>query len=260
MYFCRVKYSCNAKLWHIIWSDKMERLQKVLAHAGIASRRKCEELILEGRVKVNGEIIKELGTKVGPQDKVEVRGKLVTAPEEKVYLLINKPVGYVSTVYDPQRRPKVTDLVKEVKARVYPVGRLDFDTEGLLLLTNDGDLTYALTHPKHEFPKTYLVKVQGAPSQDKLDRFRKGLRLTDGKTAPAKVERQKKVGSNTLLEITIYEGRNRQIRRMCETLGHPVLELKRVRFGFLTLTGVETGKYRVLTKDEIDKLKNATRP
>lgn len=233
----------------------MERLQKVLAHAGVASRRSCEELILAGLVKVNGEVVRELGTKVAPEDKIVVRGKSINEAEEKVYLLVNKPAGYVSTVRDPQRRPKVTDLVKDIKARVYPVGRLDFDTEGLILLTNDGELTYGLTHPSHEFPKTYVAKVKGSPSPDKLVRFQKGLRLTDGLTAPAKVKRLKKVGANTLLEITIYEGRNRQIRRMCETIGHPVMELKRVKLGFLTLEGVESGKYRELTSEEVSRLK-----
>lgn len=234
----------------------MERLQKYLAHAGVASRRTCEELIQQGKVKVNGIVIREMGVKIDPEkDKVEVAGKTVKDEEEKVYLLLNKPKGYVTTLRDPQKRPKVIDLLKDVKVRVYPVGRLDYDTEGLLLLTNDGDITYKLTHPKHEIGKTYLVLVKGVPDQDKLKRFQKGLRLADGLTAPAKVKLLKKQGGNTLLEIIIYEGRNRQIRRMCETIGHPVLELKRASMGFLQLEGLETGKYRYLTKTEITKLK-----
>lgn len=234
----------------------MERLQKYLAHAGVASRRTCEELIQQGKVKVNGTVVKEMGIKIDPEkDTVEVAGKTVKNEEEKVYLLLNKPKGYVTTLRDPQKRPKVVDLLKEVEARVYPVGRLDYDTEGLLLLTNDGDITYKLTHPKHEIGKTYLALVKGVPDQDKLKRFQKGLRLADGLTSPAKVKLLKKQGSNTLLEIIIYEGRNRQIRRMCETIGHPVLELKRTAMGFLQLSGLETGKYRYLTKTEISKLK-----
>ncbi|PKM81340.1 MAG: pseudouridine synthase [Firmicutes bacterium HGW-Firmicutes-14] len=234
----------------------MERLQKYLAHTGVASRRKCEELILAGRVKINGTVVKELGTKVNPgSDIIEVDGKVFGEKEEKVYILLHKPKGYVTTLRDPQGRPKVVDLLKNVNERVYPVGRLDFETEGLLLLTNDGELTYALTHPKHEIGKTYVALVKGIPDRDKLKRFGKGLRLADGITAPAKVKLLKNMGSNARLEITIYEGRNRQIRRMCETIGHPVLELKRVAIGFLELRGLEEGKYRFLKKDEVQKLK-----
>ncbi|WP_418789972.1 pseudouridine synthase [Phosphitispora sp. TUW77] len=233
----------------------MERLQKYLARAGVASRRSCEELIARGMVKVNGEIVTEMGVKIDPDnDKIQVRGKLITKPEKKVYLMLNKPKGYVTTLKDPQGRPKVTDLLTGIEQRVYPVGRLDFDTEGLLLLTNDGDVTYGLTHPKHELGKTYVVTVKGVPDRDKLNRFAKGLRLADGITAPAKVRLVRKKGNNGVLEITIYEGRNRQIRRMCETVGHPVLELKRVSMGFLRLDGLEEGKFRHLTKEEISKL------
>ncbi len=235
----------------------MERLQKFLAHAGVASRRSCEKLIAEGQVKVNGTVVREMGIKVDPEnDVVEVAGKVIQEKEEKVYILLNKPRGYVTTLRDPQGRPKVTDLLKGLKTRVYPVGRLDFDTEGLLLLTNDGALTYALTHPRHQIGKTYTALVQGVPDQDKLKRFRKGLRLADGPTAPAKVKLLKKRGNNALLEITIYEGRNRQIRRMCETIGHPVLELKRVSLDFLKLGELAPGEFRRLTKGEIKRLKD----
>lgn len=234
----------------------MERLQKVLAAAGVASRRHSEELILAGQVKVNGETVKELGTKVDPEkDRIEVKGKLLAREPEKVYLMLYKPPGYVTTAKDPQGRPTVIDLVKDVGERVYPVGRLDFDTEGLLLLTNDGDLTYAMTHPKHEVSKTYMALVQGVPGPDKLKRFQKGLRLADGPTAPAKVKLAKTVRGNAWLEITIHEGRNRQVRRMCETIGHPVLKLKRIKLGFLTLDRLEESKYRLLTKDEVKQLK-----
>ncbi len=234
----------------------MERLQKYLAHAGVASRRTCEELITAGKVKVNGQVVREMGVKIDPStDVVEVSGKLIEAREEKVYILLNKPKGYVTTLRDPQGRPKVVDLLKDVGKRVYPVGRLDFDTEGLLIMTNDGETTYALTHPKHEIGKTYIALVNGLPDRDKLKRFQKGLRLADGLTAPAKVKFLKKQGSNALLEIKVYEGRNRQVRRMCETIGHPVLQLKRVAMGFLDLDGLETGKYRHLTPSEVKKLK-----
>ncbi len=234
----------------------MERLQKVLAGAGIASRRHCEELILAGKIKVNGVVVRTLGSKVDPEkDKIEVEGKLLITEAPKIYIILNKPAGYVTTAYDPQGRPTVLDLVRDAGARVYPVGRLDFDTEGLLLLTNDGELTYALTHPKHEVGKTYLALVQGVPGPDKLKRFQKGLRLADGPTAPAKVRLMKTVRNNAWLEITIHEGRNRQLRRMCETIGHPVFRLKRIKLGFLTMDKLEEGKYRQLTKEEVSKLK-----
>ena len=233
----------------------MERLQKYLAHAGVASRRTCEELIAAGKVKVNGEIIREMGIKIdSDKDKIEVQGKTIEVKEEKVYIMLNKPPGYVTTLRDPQGRPKVVDLLKDVGKRIYPVGRLDFETEGLLLLTNDGEITYAMTHPKHEIGKRYIALVHGVPDRDKIKRFQKGLRLADGLTAPAKVKFLKKQGSSALLEITIYEGRNRQVRRMCETIGHPVQQLKREAMGFLTLENLETGKYRYLTKTEIKKL------
>lgn len=238
--------------------NETERLQKFLARAGVASRRTSEELITGGKVKVNGQIVREMGIKVNPEkDLVEVNGKKVEVEAKKVYILLNKPAGYVTTVRDPQKRPKVVDLLKDVEERVYPVGRLDFETEGLLLLTNDGDLTYKLTHPKHEIGKTYHALVKGFPDADKIKRFQKGLRLADGITAPAKIKVIKKGKGATLLEIVIFEGRNRQIRRMCETIGHPVLELKRVAMDFLTLEGVETGKFRYLNEKEISKLKKS---
>lgn len=233
----------------------MERLQKFMAHAGIASRRTCEEMITAGKVRVNGRVVREMGAKVDPEkDVVEVNGKTIENKEEKVYVLLNKPAGYVTSLREQHGRPKVTDLLKDIDKRVYPVGRLDLDTEGLLLLTNDGEITYALTHPRYKIGKTYIALVEGAPGADKLKRFQKGLRLADGPTAPARVKLLRKKGSNALLEITIHEGRNRQIRRMCETIGHPVLELKRTAMGFLTLEGLETGQYRHLKKNEVARL------
>ncbi|MDA8235564.1 MAG: pseudouridine synthase [Clostridia bacterium] len=233
-----------------------ERLQKVLAQAGVASRRACEELIKEGKVKVNGKVVTQLGTKINPvKDKVEVAGKKLAAREEKVYLLLYKPVGYLSSVKDPKKRRTVMDLIKDVNERVYPVGRLDHDTEGLLLLTNDGELTYALTHPKHEVDKTYLAWVEGIPSAQKLEELRQGVNLEDGPTAPARVKLLDKQQDHALLEIVIHEGRNRQVRRMCEHIGHPVTALHRSRLGFLTLEGLGKGKYRYLAGKEIKQLK-----
>ena len=228
----------------------MERLQKVMAASGVASRRECENIIRQGRVKVNGRIVTQLGMKVAPEDIVEVDNRKVGNRDKLVYLLLNKPAGYVTTVHDPQGRKTVLDLIN-VPQRVYPVGRLDYDTEGLLILTNDGDLTYLLTHPKHEVGKTYHALVAGQPTEQMLDRLRRGIMLDDGITAPAKVRIQKKIQGDTLLEIIIHEGRNRQVRRMCEAIGHPVLALKRAAIGDLVLGDLAPGTYRMLSKDRI---------
>ncbi|MDQ0285699.1 23S rRNA pseudouridine2605 synthase/16S rRNA pseudouridine516 synthase [Desulfofundulus luciae] len=237
----------------------MERLQKVMARAGVASRRHCEELIAAGMVKVNGQVVTRLGTRVDPEkDTIEVAGRVLPRqPQEKVYILLNKPRGYVTTVKDPQGRPKVMDLLRGIKLRVYPVGRLDYDSEGLLLLTNDGELAFALTHPRHQVPKTYLVLVKGLPGNDKLDRMAGGLVLEDGPTAPAKVRLVGKKNGNAFLEITIHEGKKRLVRRMCAHIGHPVLRLKRIRIGSLTLKGLKPGRYRFLTREEIRQLRQA---
>lgn len=233
----------------------MERLQKYMAHAGIASRRKSEELIQDGKVKVNGQVIRELGVKIDPSnDKIEVEGKCLK-PEKKVYILLHKPVGYVTTLDDPQGRPIVTDLIKGVKERIYPVGRLDLDTSGLLILTNDGEMTYHLMHPKHETVKTYVALVKGIPTNALLQVFASGLELEDGMTAPAVVEILGKKGKNTTLKIQIHEGRNRQVRRMCQMIGHPVVKLKRISLGSLSLDKLPAGKWRFLKGNEIKQLK-----
>lgn len=235
-----------------------ERLQKVISQAGIASRRESEELIKAGRVKVNGVVVTELGTKVEPtRDKVAVDNKLIRT-EKPVYILLNKPRGIVTTLHDPEGRKTVASLLPDISERIYPVGRLDYNTEGLLLMTNDGELTHALTHPSHEIDKTYRAKVLGRPPEEKLDRLRAGIKLEDGLTAPAKVntveyDREKDL---TTVEIVISEGRNRQVRRMFEAIGHPVRQLKRVKFAFLTLMGVRRGAYRHLEADEVETLKN----
>ena len=231
------------------------RLQKVLAMAGVASRRHSEELITGGRVKVNGKVVKELGTKVNvPKDRVEVDGKPLPPVERKVYYLLNKPRGYVTTLQDERGRKTVLNLLEGVRERVYPVGRLDYDSEGLLLLTNDGELTQALTHPKHKVKKTYRARVEGIPQPDKLEEMAKGLQLEDGMTAPADVKLVDILEGRALLEISIHEGRNRQVRRMCEYIGQPVLRLKRIRLGPLELGNLKPGDFRPLNVYELTAL------
>jgi 23S rRNA pseudouridine2605 synthase/16S rRNA pseudouridine516 synthase len=237
----------------------IERLQKYLAGAGIASRRKCEELILQGQVQVNNSVITKLGTKVDPQkDIVEVNGKLVKYKEIKhySYILLNKPKGYLTSLSDPFDRPTVLDLLKVVKERVYPVGRLDFNSEGLLILTNDGELAYALTHPAKEVEKVYIVKVKGIPSPEKLKILSKGVVLENNyRISPCNIYLLKISNSNAILKIKIREGKKRQIRKMAEYIGHFVLKLRRTQLGPISLKGVKPGEYRYLNKEEIRNLK-----
>ena len=239
-----------------------ERLQKIIAAAGVASRRKAEELISSGRVQVNGTVVMELGSKADPvTDHIRVNGKLLRCEQRHVYLLLNKPKGYVTTVNDPQNRPTVMDLVRGVKGRVYPVGRLDYASEGLLLLTNDGELANRLMKAASHVPKTYVVKVAGTPAQEAIAKLRAGVSIaTDDhkrvRTAPAAI-RIVKEAANPWYEITLIEGRNRQIRRMFEAVGHHVEKIKRVRYGPLTLD-VPPGQHRALTQKEIERLKSAT--
>jgi len=234
-----------------------ERLQKVLAAHGVASRRKCEELILAGRVRVNGQTITELGLKADPnKDLIEVDGKRIMG-ESLRYVLFHKPKGVITSVTDPQGRKVVTDFIK-VKERIYPVGRLDFDTSGLLLMTNDGDLANKIAHPRFEIDKVYVATVRGFPGEKALDTLRKGVMLEDGITQPAKVKlcsMDEKKGQS-IVQLTIHEGRNRQVRRMCQAVGHPVIQLKRIQLGFLTLGKLQAGQYRELTREEVDKLKS----
>ncbi|MBO5140368.1 MAG: rRNA pseudouridine synthase [Peptococcaceae bacterium] len=232
-----------------------ERLQKYLASAGVASRRASEKLILEGKVAVNGKVVKELGTKVIPgKDKVTVDGKPVRTEEQMVYYLMNKPAGYLTTVKDTHDRPTVMDLLAGIPYRVFPVGRLDFETEGLLLLTNDGEFAYRMTHPKFKIKKTYLATVQGELTKERLQMLREGVELEDGKTAPAEVKVVRQEKHRTVVEITIHEGKNRQVRRMFKAVKNPVLELKRINVGGLTLKGVGSGEIRSLTDEELQKL------
>jgi len=231
------------------------RLQKYLAECGVASRRKAEELIKGGHVAVDGEIVTELGTKVSASNKISVDGKDVSKEFEKLYILLNKPKGYVSTTNDQFGRPTVIDLLEEVKERVYPVGRLDYDTKGIILLTNDGQFTYRLTHPSHEISKTYLAEVRGTPSRDKLEHLRQGIKIEDYVTAPAKIKLIGKKASFTVLEIIINEGKNRQVRKMCDAIGHPIVNLQRVAIGNLSIGNLHEGSWRHLKKHEINMLK-----
>jgi len=241
----------------------IERLQKIISAAGVASRRKAEELITSGHVQVNGTTITELGSKADPEtDHIRVNGKLLRGAQRHVYLLLNKPKGYVTTMSDPEKRPTVMDLIRGVKGRVYPIGRLDYASEGLLLLTNDGDLAHRLMKAASHVPKTYVVKVAGTPKEEALAKLRAGVSIaTDegrrARTAPASVK-VVKVATNPWYEITLIEGRNRQIRRMFEAVGHHVEKIKRVRYGPLTLD-VPPGRFRALTLKEIERLKSATK-
>jgi 23S rRNA pseudouridine2605 synthase len=236
----------------------MQRLQKILAEAGIASRRKCEEIITAGRVQVNGVVVNTLGAKADPDtDHIQVDGKSINQ-QQKVYIMLNKPKGVITSADDPEGRKIVSDFLKGINERIYPVGRLDYDTEGLLLLTNDGEFAHLLTHPKHHIPRTYLATVKGVPHGSLLDKLRAGVMLDDGMTAPAEVEYADIIESKneTVLTITIYEGRNRQVRRMLEFISFPIIKLKRIKFGELFLTGVPRGKYRHLTPKEIKELRD----
>lgn len=233
----------------------MERLQKVMAHAGVASRRRCEELITAGRVKVNGRIVKELGMKVDPEtDQIEVDGRPLRREQKRTFLFY-KPLRVITSMYDPQGRKTIADFFRDIKERVYPVGRLDYDTEGVLLVTNDGTLANHLLHPRYEVEKVYIATVQGKPSRSKLELLRHGVELEDGLTAPAKVRLLESDEKSSRLELVIHEGRNRQVRRMCAAIGHPVQKLIRTRIGFLGINGLKRGEYRELKPSEIQRLK-----
>jgi 23S rRNA pseudouridine2605 synthase len=235
-----------------------ERLQKVLAHAGIASRRRAEQLILQGRVTVNGRPVTQLGTKVDPsRDDIRVDGQRVHLTAHHVYILLNKPAGVLSTMHDPGGRRSLGDLVS-ARERLYPVGRLDADSEGLILLTDDGDLANRLTHPRYEHDKEYRVLVNGTPSDETLEAWRRGVVLEGERTAPATVDVLRKGKDGTLLRVTMHEGRKRQIRSVAALLGHPVRELRRVRIGPLRLGSLQPGQWRHLTEQEMGDLEALT--
>ena len=236
-----------------------ERLQKIIANVGIASRRKAEELILTGFVTVNGKTIKELGTKANPErDHIKVRGKLINAKishKEKIYILLNKPVGYLSSTSDPKKRPLVTDLAGEFRSQVHPVGRLDFNSEGLILLSNDGDFTNLIAHATSKIPKRYEVKIKGQPNEQQVERLRRGITIEGRKTAPAEIKLVEQSKTNAWYEVTLYEGRNQQIRKMFDAVGHSVIKLRRLGIGFLSLQKekLKLGQYRLLTAVEVQK-------
>jgi 23S rRNA pseudouridine2605 synthase len=233
----------------------MERIQKILAAGGIASRRAAEKLITDGRVRVNGHVVTELGAKADARnDRIEVDGKRVVA-EHHVYLVLHKPRGVVATMSDPEGRPTVREILAPVGARVYPVGRLDFATSGVLLATNDGDFAEGLLHPKRAVPKTYVVKVNGKMAAEDMDAWRKGVRLEDGMTAPAEAKTLRFEGDKTWFELTIKEGRNQQIRRMGEATGFPVMRLARLAFAQITAEGLRPGQWRHMTREELVQLK-----
>ncbi len=236
--------------------NEMERLQKVIAQAGITSRRKAEQLIVDGKVKVNGKVVRELGVKVTPnKDAIEVEGVPIDR-EEPVYFLLYKPSGVISSVKDEKDRKVVTDFL-DIEQRVFPVGRLDYDTSGLLLLTNDGEFANTLMHPKFKIEKVYVAKVKGIPSREKLKELQNGVRLEDGKTAPAKVKMMSmdKKKQTSIIRLTIHEGRNRQVRRMFDAIDHPVMKLKREEYSFLTLRGMNPGDVRPLKPIEVKHLR-----
>lgn len=235
------------------------RINKYLAKSGLCSRRKAEEYILDGRVVVNGEVIRDLSFKVEDNDKVYFDGRLLSVDDEKpVYIVLNKPEGYITTVKDQFDRKSVMDLLIDIKERIYPVGRLDYETSGLLILTNDGDLTYKLTHPKHEVDKVYIASVRGVPTEDEIYNFENGLEIDDYISSKAGLKILKKdIEKNySVLRVKIHEGHNRQVRKMLEKINHPVMNLKRVQVGKISLGDLESGKYRFLTEKEVRYLKN----
>lgn len=233
----------------------MERLQKVMAQSGVASRRKSEQLILEGKVKVNGKKVTELGTKVSKKDTIEVNGVPVLQ-EEHVYFMLYKPRGYISAVTDDKGRETVVDLLPGVTERIFPVGRLDYDTSGLILLTNDGEFTNQLNHPRHEVDKVYVAKVKGVPTNAMLSPLKKGVKIDGRMTAPAHYEilSTDRKADTAIVSLTIHEGRNHQVKKMLKEVGFPVMKLKREQYGNLTLKGLKPGQYRSLSQKEVRQL------
>lgn len=234
-----------------------ERLQKYMARCGVASRRHCEKIINQGRVEVNGEIVVEMGVKINPfMDVIRVDGRIILPEEERVYILLNKPSGYITSVTDPQGRPTVLDLIDKIDSRIYPVGRLDFESEGLLILTNDGQLAYHLTHPKYEVQKQYRVMVHGQPNDNDIKTLQRGIDIGGYITRPARVVRKEIISNNSVFKVVIGEGKNRQIRRMFEAIGHPVIELRRERLGNINLGSLKLGEWRHLSQQELEGLRS----
>lgn len=237
----------------------MIRLQKWMAEAGVASRRESEKLILDGYVKVNGEVTRTLGVKVNPDsDYIEVKGTRILSERKRTFLFY-KPSKVITSMSDPEGRKVVADFFRDILERVYPVGRLDYDTEGLLIVTNDGELANFLMHPRHKVKKTYAVMVKGNPSSESLRKLAQGVKLKEGMTSPAVVRSIQSDDKKSKIEITIHEGRNRQVRRMCDAIGHPVIYLRRIRYAFLTLHGLKRGEYRELNENEVRRLREGDR-
>lgn len=235
------------------------RLQKYLAEAGVDSRRKCEELITQGRVEVNGMIVTELGTRVEGSEIIKVDGSEVKMEHKKVYILLNKPVGVITSVKDQFSRKTVLDLIDGINERIYPVGRLDYDTSGLIILTNDGEFANLLMHPRHEQEKKYRAQIKGALDKTDIRILESGVAIEDYVTSPAKVKVLQTAARDMTVEITIHEGRNRQVRKMFETLGHPVLRLKRTGIGPIGVGGLEEGQWRYLSRNEVEELRSGKR-
>ena len=234
----------------------LERLQKILSRAGVASRREAEMIITAGRVAVNGTVVTELGSRADASgDRITLDGRPLRIEAERIYILLNKPAGYVTTLKDPQGRPVVTDLLKGVRERVYPVGRLDYNTEGLLILTNDGELANGLAHPRHEVEKEYMVRVRGSVTPEQAQSLSAGVDLDDGKSAPAEVKLVSESENNSWISVTIHEGRYRQVRRMCEAVGLTVVRLKRTRYGFLETREMKPAEFRHLSSKEVSGLR-----
>lgn len=231
-----------------------QRLQKIIAEMGISSRRGAEEIIIEGRVTVNGQVA-VLGMKADPaKDHIKVDGKLIVQPEKKVYLVFHKPRGVLTSLSDPQGRPVVKDFLRGIRQRVFPVGRLDYDSEGMLILTNDGEFAHAILHPSKKIPKTYMVKIKGVLSDEGMERIRTGIKIEGTMTAPAKVKRVRKTEQNSWIEVTIFEGRKRQIRKMLERVGNPVIRLMRIRINGLEMGDLMPGQLRHIAPDEMKRI------
>lgn len=232
------------------------RINKYIASSGVCSRRKADELITNGNVKINGDVVTHLGTDVGEYDIVEVNGRRIKAEEKKVYVAVNKPLGYITSMSDEKNRATVADLVTDIQERIFPVGRLDYNTTGLLLMTNDGDMAYRISHPKHQIYKTYVVKAEGIVSDHKISKLRRGVDIGGFITSPAKVRVIRQLHNATVIEIMIREGKNRQVRKMFAAVGSRVQELKRTAIGEIKLGRLLQGHYRKLTREEIEYLKN----
>ena len=232
------------------------RLNKYIAATGVCSRRKADELIANGNVRINGAVMKEMGYDVADDDTVQVNGRTISAASKKVYVAVNKPLGYITSMDDDRSRATVAELVADIPERLFPVGRLDYNTTGLLIMTNDGDLTYTLTHPKHEVWKTYIATVSGVISDNRIARLRKGVDIGGFVTSPAKVRVIKQMPRHAVVEISIHEGKNRQVRKMFAAVGNKVQELERVSIGDIRLGRLMSGHYRKLTREEIEYLKS----